>query len=68
MFQSSTQLVSSFRHRAASVWALFARASVAALEPYYGNRLVVHLQPATPEDVVVPKLRVTELRKWVSGG
>lgn len=47
---------------------LFARASVVALEPYYNNRMLVHLNPAPTEDVIVPKLRVTELRKWVSGG
>lgn len=46
---------------------LFARTSIASLEPYYNNRMLVHLQPATAEDVIVPKLRVTELRKWVSG-
>lgn len=47
---------------------LFARASIASLEPYYNNRMLVHLHPATAEDVIVPKLRVTELRRWVSGG
>lgn len=47
---------------------LFARASVAALEPYYNNRMLVHLEPAAPEAVIVPKLRVTELRRWMSGG
>ncbi|MFD2719648.1 LytR/AlgR family response regulator transcription factor [Hymenobacter monticola] len=46
---------------------LFARASVTALEPYYGNRMVVHLQPVTAEEVIVPKLRVAELRRWVGG-
>ena len=38
------------------------------LEPSCGSRLVVHLQPAIPKDVEVPTRRVTELRKWVSGG
>ena len=47
---------------------LFSRASVVALEPYHGNRMAVHLQPPAPEDVLVPKLRVTELRKWMSEG
>lgn len=47
---------------------LFARASLTALEPYYNSRMLVHLQPAPAEDVIVPKLRVTELRKWVNGG
>ncbi|MGI4867550.1 MAG: LytR/AlgR family response regulator transcription factor [Janthinobacterium lividum] len=47
---------------------LFARASIDSLEPYYNNRMLVHLQPAPAEDVIVPKLRVTELRRWVSGG
>ncbi|RZK21281.1 MAG: LytTR family transcriptional regulator, partial [Hymenobacter sp.] len=47
---------------------LFARASVVALEPYHNHRMLVHLQPAATEDVVVPKLRVSELRRWMSGG
>jgi DNA-binding LytR/AlgR family response regulator len=47
---------------------LFARASVVALEPYNNNRMLVHLQPAAAEDVIVPKLRVTELRRWMSAG
>ncbi|MDJ0364620.1 LytTR family DNA-binding domain-containing protein [Hymenobacter sp. H14-R3] len=47
---------------------LFARASVVALEPYSNSRMLVHLQPPAPESVIVPKLRVTELRRWVSAG
>jgi two-component system LytT family response regulator len=47
---------------------LFARASVVALEPYNNNRMLVHLQPAAAEAVIVPKLRVTELRRWMSAG
>jgi two-component system response regulator LytT len=35
---------------------LFARASVVALEPYHNHRMLV------------PKLRVSELRRWMSGG
>lgn len=46
---------------------LFARASLTALEPYYNSRMLVHLHPAPAEDVIVPKLRVTELRRWVNG-
>ena len=46
---------------------LLARASITALEPYYNGRMVVHVQPAAPELVIVPKPRVTELRHWVSG-
>ena len=46
---------------------LFARASVVALEPYFNSRMLVHLQPTPAEDVIVPKLRVTELRRWMSG-
>ena len=47
---------------------LFARASVVALEPHHNHRMLVHLQPAPAEDVIVPKLRVSELRRWMSGG
>jgi two-component system response regulator LytT len=46
---------------------LLARASVTALEPYYNSRMLVHVQPAAPESIIVPKPRVTELRHWVSG-
>lgn len=46
---------------------LFARASVTELEPYYNGRMAVHLKPAAREEVIVPKPRVTELRKWMSG-
>jgi len=45
---------------------LFARASVLELEPYYNGRMVVHLKPVAREEVIVPKPRVTELRKWMS--
>jgi two-component system LytT family response regulator len=45
---------------------LFARASVVELEPYYNGRMAVHLKPAAREDVIVPKPRVTELRRWMS--
>jgi two-component system LytT family response regulator len=45
---------------------LFARASVTELEPYYNGRMAVHLKPSAREDVIVPKPRVTELRKWMS--
>lgn len=47
---------------------LLARPSVAALEPYYNGRMLVHAQPAAAEAIIVPKPRVTELRNWVSGG
>lgn len=47
---------------------LLARPSIAALEPHYNGRMLVHVQPAAPESIVVPKPRVTELRNWVSGG
>jgi two-component system response regulator LytT len=46
---------------------LLARASVTALEPYYNSRMLVHVQPAAHESIIVPKPRVTELRHWVSG-
>lgn len=46
---------------------LLARPSITALEPYYNGRMLVHLQPAAPELIIVPKPRVTELRHWVSG-
>lgn len=52
----------------ASRQVLLARPSIAALEPYHNGRMLVHLQPPAPEPVVVPKLRVSELRHWVSGG
>ncbi len=52
----------------ASRQALLARPSITALEPYHNGRMLVHLQPPAPELVVVPKLRVSELRHWVSGG
>ncbi|MGI4883937.1 MAG: LytR/AlgR family response regulator transcription factor [Janthinobacterium lividum] len=48
--------------------ALLARPSIVALEPYYNGRMLMHLQPPAAENVIVPKLRVAELRKWVSGG
>ena len=47
---------------------LFARDSLVALEPYYTGRMVVHVNPATREEVIVPKPRVTELRQWISEG
>jgi two-component system LytT family response regulator len=46
---------------------LLARPSVTALETYYNGRMLVHVQPAAPEIIIVPKPRVTELRHWVSG-
>jgi two-component system response regulator LytT len=46
---------------------LLARSSVTALETYYNGRMLVHVQPAAPEIIIVPKPRVTELRNWVSG-
>ncbi|RZK89074.1 MAG: DNA-binding response regulator, partial [Hymenobacter sp.] len=46
---------------------LLARPSITALEPYHNGRMLVHLQPPAPELVIVPKLRVSELRHWVSG-
>jgi len=48
--------------------ALLARSSVVALEPYHNGRMLMHLQPPATENVIVPKPRVAELRKWVSGG
>jgi two-component system response regulator LytT len=45
---------------------LFARTSVVSLEPYYNGRMLVHLRPAPREEVIVPKPRVTELRRWIS--
>ncbi|OGX88997.1 LytR/AlgR family response regulator transcription factor [Hymenobacter coccineus] len=48
--------------------ALLARPSIVALEPYYNGRMLVHLQPPATEAVIVPKPRVAELRKWLSGG
>lgn len=47
---------------------LLARPSITALEPHYNGRMLVHVQPAAPEAIIVPKPRVTELRNWVSGG
>lgn len=46
---------------------LFARTSVAELEPYYNGRMLVHLRPAAREDVVISKPRVTELKTWLGG-
>ncbi|MGI4873881.1 MAG: erythromycin esterase family protein [Janthinobacterium lividum] len=50
---------------------LFARARMVAQKSTYGNCSVVHLPPATPKDVVVPKWLVMELRtqvgkQWIS--
>lgn len=45
---------------------LFARESVAELEPYYNGRMLVHLTPKTREEVIVPKPRVTELKAWLN--
>lgn len=47
---------------------LLARPSITALEPYHNGRMLVHLLPPAAEPVIVPKLRVSELRNWVSGG
>ena len=47
---------------------LFARPSLAELEPYYNGRMLVRLEPAAAEDVIVSKPRVTELRDWVQAG
>lgn len=45
---------------------LFARRSIADLEPYYNSRLLVNLTPATPEEVIISKPRVSELKAWIN--
>ena len=45
---------------------LFAKRSIADLEPYYNHRLLVNLTPAPSEEVVISKPRVSELKAWLS--
>lgn len=45
---------------------LFARNSVVELELHHNGRMAVYLNPAAREEVIVPKPRVTELRRWMS--
>lgn len=46
---------------------LITRASVVELEAYFNSRLLAHLRPAAREEVVVSKLRVADLKRWLSG-
>ena len=45
---------------------LFAKRSIADLEPYYNSRLLVNLTPETLEPVIISKPRVAELKAWIS--
>jgi len=46
---------------------LITRASVVELEAYFNGRLLAHLRPAAREEVIVSKLRVADLKRWLSG-
>jgi DNA-binding LytR/AlgR family response regulator len=47
---------------------LLTRASIVELESYFNGRLLVHLRPAAREEVVVSKLRVADLKRWLNAG
>ena len=47
---------------------LITRASVVELEAYFNGRLLAHLRPTTREEVIVSKLRVADLKRWLSDG
>jgi two-component system LytT family response regulator len=47
---------------------LITRASVVELESYFNGRLLAHLRPAAREEVIVSKLRVADLKRWLSNG
>jgi DNA-binding LytR/AlgR family response regulator len=46
---------------------LITRASIVELESYFNSRLLAHLRPAAREEVIVSKLRVADLKRWLSG-
>ncbi|RZK99255.1 MAG: response regulator transcription factor [Hymenobacter sp.] len=47
---------------------LLTRASIVELESYFNGRLLVHLRPPAREEVVVSKLRVADLKRWLNAG
>jgi DNA-binding LytR/AlgR family response regulator len=47
---------------------LLTRGSIVELESYFNGRLLVHLRPPAREEVVVSKLRVADLKRWLSAG
>ena len=46
---------------------LLTRASIVELESYFNSRLLAHLRPTAREEVIVSKLRVSDLKRWLSG-
>lgn len=46
---------------------IIARGAIADMTVWYGHRLAVNLSVATPEKIIVSKIRVPLLKKWVTG-
>ena len=46
---------------------LISRKAVASAEAYYGNRLLVQLQPPAPEAVILSREKVSAFKAWLKG-
>jgi two-component system, LytTR family, response regulator LytT len=44
------------------------RKAIKAIEPYFNQRLVVHLTVKIPEPALVPRLKVAPFLSWIEKG
>jgi two-component system, LytTR family, response regulator LytT len=47
---------------------LINRQAIKEIEPYFNQRIVVHLTVPTPEKALVPRLKVTPFLSWIEKG
>ena len=47
---------------------ILSRACIVALKPYINSRVLVHVQPVAPFEVIISKEKVTAFKKWFEQG